>query len=83
MNGHEVAERIENGLTQEDVEAWHNGELTAHVEQLMSEFDVDELQIWGSHDGNEPLSVIVGFQSNLTHRGQKCHNGKELFVIFG
>jgi hypothetical protein len=59
MNSKDPQAYIEENLTDEDIEAWHNGELTAHVEQLMREAGVDELQIYGSHTGSEPLSIIV------------------------
>lgn len=67
-NGEEIADCslntaariiIENVLTDDDIEAWHGGELTGHVEYLMNQLGVSELQIWGSREGREPLSVFV------------------------
>ena len=49
---------IEEYLTSEDVTAWHE-ECTAtpHVEELMEAVNTDCIQIWGSYEGPEPVSV--------------------------
>lgn len=46
-------------LSDEDIEAWHAGDVTPHVEGLMNSLKVKELQVWGSRTGREPLSVIL------------------------
>lgn len=50
---------IEENLTGEDIEAWHSGNCTDHVRQLIDEMGVDCIQIWGSNTGTEPLSVVM------------------------
>lgn len=51
---------IEENLTQADIDAWHSGECTEHVVELMEACGVDQIQIWGgASEGTEPLSVIV------------------------
>lgn len=57
MSLEEKLQWIESQLTDQDVEAWHNGNMTSHVEQLMKEADLDCIAIWGSRKGPEPLSV--------------------------
>ena len=45
-------------LTREDVRAWHDEcEMMQNVRDLLDAVGVDCIQIWGSHDGPEPLSV--------------------------
>jgi len=44
-------------LTSRDVKEWHKGNLTRNVAALMREAQVDCIQIWGCHDGPEPLFV--------------------------
>ena len=58
MPRHNATGFIADYLTDEDVTAWHE-ECTAtpHVEALMEAVGVDCIQIWGSHEGNEPVSV--------------------------
>ncbi len=53
------ADYIENHLTDEDIAAWHSGEMTTHVELLLATTETGEIQIWGSRVGTEPLSVIA------------------------
>lgn len=51
---------IASELTQEDTEQWHNNsEATQNVTDLMRAVGVDCIQIWGSLDGDEPVTVIV------------------------
>jgi len=62
--GHEEAcgaraEWIEKHLTDEDVAAWHDGRMTDNVEMMMRIVRANELQIWGSRNGSESLSVVV------------------------
>jgi len=50
---------VEN-LTREDVRNWHEDcEATTNVENLMQACGVDCIQIWGSHDGPEPLHINI------------------------
>lgn len=51
------AKWIEENLTNDDINAWHNGDCTDHVRELMTEAGVECIQIWGSNTGPEPLSV--------------------------
>lgn len=48
---------IAANLTEDDVREWHDGEMTKNVEALMDAVGVDCIQIWGSHDGPEPVHV--------------------------
>ena len=58
MPSHNAEDFIEDNLTCEDVQQWHEeSNATENVEALMDAVDVDCIQIWGSHDGPEPLSV--------------------------
>ena len=54
---------VEKHLSREDVEAWHLGEVTKHVEKLMDDAGLDPnrqaIQIWGHPDGPEPVSVQI------------------------
>ena len=51
---------LEFVLTDEDVDAWHKGVMTEHLRKAWRSFPVQHtFQVWGSHDGSEPLSVIV------------------------
>jgi hypothetical protein len=53
---------FEDNLTDEDIAAWHEGELSEHAEALLEqvrEMGVDAIQVWGSRTGMEPLSVNV------------------------
>ena len=50
---------IEDQITDEDIEAWHECEMTEHLEQILNDAGVSVIQIWGSRDGPEPLTVIV------------------------
>lgn len=52
-------EYIEANLSDEDIDAWHEGEVTDHLRQLMTEAGVECIEIWGSRTGSEPLSVNV------------------------
>jgi hypothetical protein len=54
-----IAEIIKNELEDSDIAAWHGGELTPHVANLIKWFGVAELKIWGEREGHEPLSVSV------------------------
>ena len=58
MPAHNASSFIEEYLTSEDVTAWHE-ECTAtpRVEELMEAVGVDCIQIWGSYEGSEPVSV--------------------------
>jgi hypothetical protein len=72
MNGLEfdreaIIEYIENVVTRNDCEGWHNAEMTAHLQEVldiahkMSEYDFT-VDIWGMPDpqqGEEPLWVKV------------------------
>lgn len=48
-------------LTDEDIDAWHNGNgMTDHLLKAWRQFpSCNVFQIWGSRDGSEPLSVVV------------------------
>ena len=59
MDKYEAQDYIEQRLTAEDVKKWHKGTCSRHISQLMKEAGVDEIQIYGSSDGSEPVSVIV------------------------
>lgn len=59
LTNDQKAEVLVDALTDEDIEAWHNGELTDHVEKLMAHLGVSEMHIWGSNVNTEPLSVKV------------------------
>jgi len=48
---------IADNLTDEDIRQWHDGEMTDNVQALMDAVGVDCIQVWGSHDGLEPVSV--------------------------
>jgi hypothetical protein len=61
MNKDQTQEYIESRLTDKDIRKWHQGKMTKHVEKLMKETGADEIEIWGSRKGPEPLSVIVRF----------------------
>lgn len=54
-----IADAAESFLTQEDAEAWYNGETTQNLYLLIStlkEFDATPI-VWGSPEGPEPLTV--------------------------
>lgn len=51
------AKWIGSNLTDEDIEAWHEGNCTEHTRRLMDRMNVDCIQVWGSNTGTEPLSV--------------------------
>jgi len=59
MDKHKAQDYIEQNLTEKDVEKWHKGTCSRHVSRLMKEAGVDEIQIYGSFDGPEPVSVVV------------------------
>ena len=62
MNRDEQQEYISERITLADVEQWHEGwGATPHLEKIMNEAGVTEIQVWGSPDekGGEPLTVIV------------------------
>jgi len=50
-------EAIAASLSDEDIAAWHEGELTENTAVLVKHFGT--FQVWGSHDGPEPLSVTL------------------------
>ena len=54
-----ITEYFEEELTDKDVEKWHEGECTSHIESMMKECNIDSIQIWGTKDETspEPLSV--------------------------
>ena len=55
--GEEVADILEDVLTDEDIRTWHeDAEATDHVESLFNLFG--PFDIWGSRTGNEPLTVV-------------------------
>lgn len=54
-----IADAAESFLTQEDAEAWHQGEMTPNIKVLVNtldEFNAIPI-IWGSPEGPEPLTV--------------------------
>lgn len=53
----DVAELIAGRLSPEDVEAWHQCEMTDNAQDLIDTFG--DFQVWGSHDGPEPLTVTL------------------------
>ncbi|GAP11120.1 hypothetical protein BECAL_02305 [Bellilinea caldifistulae] len=63
MNAEELKEYLDNEITDADIEAWHNGELTQHMSELLDYVYLHipdaEVQIWGSRVGSEPLHIIV------------------------
>ena len=59
MNKQEAQEYIEERLTRADMEKWHKGICSNHVRKLMKEAGTDEIHIYGSADGPEPVTVIV------------------------
>jgi hypothetical protein len=52
---------LECVITDEDVEAWHNGDgMTAHLYTAWQKFPSPRVfQVWGSRDGSEPLSITI------------------------
>jgi len=60
MPEHNACQFIQDNLTRQDVSAWHEDcEATPNVEDLMDAVGVECIQIWGSHDGVEPLDVLI------------------------
>jgi len=72
MNGLEfdrevIIQYLESNVTRNDCEAWHNAEMTTHLQEVldiahaMSEYDF-VMEIWGMPDPlprEEPLSIKV------------------------
>lgn len=72
MNGLEydkeaIIEYLEKEITREDCEAWHNAELTKHMEEIldiahaMTEYDFVP-SVWGikyPENGETPLSITL------------------------
>ena len=54
-----LGEYIASILTPQDVTAWHEGDLTEHMRQVVDSLAGAEIQVWGSQDGPEPLRVVV------------------------
>lgn len=62
-----IATAIEESLDDEDIEAWHKGELTDHLQDLLDKTNkalgrVAEVQIWGVRNptiGQESLRVVL------------------------
>jgi hypothetical protein len=59
MTKEQIEATIEAALTDEDIAAWHEGELTAHAEELVERFGT--FQVWGDRQGgmHEPLRVVL------------------------
>lgn len=58
MPEHNACDFIADNLSAEDVRQWHEeSNATENVQALMDAVSVDCIQIWGSHDGPEPLHV--------------------------
>lgn len=61
-----IAHAIENELSDEDIEAWHNGEITPNVDEILN--DVKDIgyyyvEIWGVRNpepGQEAFHVWIG-----------------------
>jgi hypothetical protein len=52
---------IATNLSDEDIEAWHNGELTYNTEgmsQALNKYGL-EIEIWGSRIRPEPLTIKI------------------------
>lgn len=51
---------LEFVITQDDAEAWHNGDgMTDHLRTAWENLNEVVFQIWGSPEGPEPLSVVI------------------------
>jgi len=59
MPEEQACQFIESNLMIQDIEAWHTGEITENVQVLMNVVGLDCIQIWGSREGTEPLSVSL------------------------
>ncbi len=69
VNGYDktgaLALAVEKAMTNSDVDAWHEGDCTDHMRSILN--DVERfapgavVQVWGSRDGVEPLSVTIHF----------------------
>lgn len=58
MPEHNACDFIVDHLTPDDVHQWHEeSNATENVKALMAAVGLDCIQIWGSHDGPEPLGV--------------------------
>lgn len=51
-------ELIEEALTNDLIDIWHAGTANGEFNDLIQRFGV--FQVWGSRDGNEPLSIEAG-----------------------
>jgi len=68
-----MTDYIESRLTDNDIKMWHEkAECTEHVEQLMHECGAT-IQIWGSHAGPEPLSVVIEETNRRLHLLETAH----------
>lgn len=50
-----IEDKIADGLTDEDIAAWHAGELSDNASALVARYGA--FQVWGSRTGSEPLSI--------------------------
>ena len=67
VNGYDlegaVKAAIEEAMTDDDVDAWHDGTITDHMRRILDDFNRlmpgAIVHVWGSRDGNEPLSITL------------------------
>ena len=58
MPEHNATQFVEDNLSDEDIEAWHNEQrATQNVTDLLDALKLECIQIWGSRNGPESLSI--------------------------
>jgi hypothetical protein len=54
---------IQEAMTDADVDAWHEGDITEHMRNILDDFNRlmpgAAVQVWGSRNGTEPLSITI------------------------
>lgn len=51
-----LRDRIADKLTDDDIAAWHDGEITEHAQEIIDQFGT--FQVWGSRTGSETLTIV-------------------------